>query len=290
MIVVSIPVHENVAVIRDQIANIQRFLPGAQIVLHLNRNFFFWGEKHLNLGLRSEFVLNRFVIPSLQAIPGVHVNNERWTTQWGNILHTHLANFRFANRELKFDYFLLLSSACMLVRSGAAETIPQTDFGVAARVPTEDWRWRERSLADPIYQAIARDCGADQLYGGQSEGSYYRRELFAQMAEVIERHWAYQPEHVRCHEEIYLPTVATTLAGTNSDCPIVIRTNAIRATGPQAADLVRERAWMSSENQDLEPRKRQFSFLKPDANIYGLRPVPRSINDPTRRHIRTLSA
>ena len=289
-IVVSVPVHENPAVIRDQIQNIQRFIPGAQIVLHVNKNFFFWGDKHFSIGIRSEFILKRFTLPSLTSIPGVHVNTERWPTQWGNILHTHLANFRYAQRELTFDYFLLLSSACMLVRSGAADTIPQTDFGVAARVPTEDWRWRDRSLEDPIYQAIARDCGADQLYGGQSEGSYYRRELFAQMAEVIERHWTYHPEHVRCHEEIYLPTVATTLTGTNSDCPIVISTNAIRAVGTQAVDVVRGQAWMSSVNEDLEPRKRHFTFLRPDANIYGLRPIPRAIKDPTRRYIRALSA
>ena len=284
----SVPVHENPAVIRDQIHNIQRFIPGAQIVLHVNKNFFFWGDKHFSIGIRSEFILKRFTLPSLTSISGVHVNNERWPTQWGNILHTHLANFRYAQRELSFDYFLLLSSACMLVKSGAAETIPQTDFGVAARVPTEGWRWRERNEADPIYQAIVKDCGATQTYAGQSEGTYYRRELFAQMAEVIERHWQYKPDHVRCHEEVYLPTVASTLAGRNSDCPIVIRTNAIDSTGTAAIDVVRNRQWMDHENKELDENRKRFTFLTPEAEIFGLRPIPRSVNDPVRRYIRAL--
>jgi hypothetical protein len=288
-IVVSIPVHENPPVIRDQIANIQRFLPGAQIVLHVNKNFFFWGDKHISVGIRSEFILRRFVLPSLAKIPGVYVNNERWPTQWGNIFHTHLANFRYAQRELSFDYFLLMSSACMLVQHGAADTIPKTDFGVAARVPTDDWRWRERNEADPIYQAIVQDCGATATYAGQSEGSYYRKELFAEMATVIERHWQYKHDHVRCHEEVYLPTVATTLRGTNSDCPIVIRTNAIDVQGTAAIDVIRNKQWMEHLNPDLDERRKRFRFLTPEAEIFGIRPIPRSVGDPVRRYIRSIA-
>jgi len=289
-IVVSIPIHENLPVIRDQIANIQQFLPHASIVLHINQDFKFGSERQFWGRWGSPALVDRWVIPTLRAIPGVFVNDVRMETRWGNILHTHLSNFHFAEQTLEFESFVLLSSACLLTRPGAEETIGMTDFGIAARRPSPDWRWFEVNVSDPVFQAIRQDCGAPDLFSGQSEGTYYRRDLFAEMTAIIERHWRYDRDHIRCHEEVYLPTISTTLAGKNSDCPLIVRDKDLRVEGADAVNVIRDASWMDHLNPQLESRRKRLTVLSHDRYGFGLRPVPRVMKDPTRRYIRSLTS
>jgi hypothetical protein len=221
----------------------------------------------------------------------VFVNDARMATEWGNILHTHLSNFRYADANLDFDYFVLLSSSCMLVRSGAAERIAEYDYGVDLPVAPIEWEWRAKSEDDPIFQGIKRDCGAVDCRGSQSEGTYYRREIFRQVADLIDRHWSFTPGHIRVHEEIYLPTIASTLGGHNSSNPIILKEDP-RRLPPLDAKVVEA---IRSENleklldgfQGAGPRMR---LIDEGRLFFGLRPIRRSMGDPVRSYIRSLPA
>ena len=283
----SIPAHEGVAVIEDQIANLQRFVPGAQVVLHLSEGFSY--ARRRGVEIRSELWMRRSTIPRLRRMPGVAVNDARLRTEWGNILHTHLSNFRYADANLDFDVFVLLSSSCLLVRPGAGDLMGGYDFGIGLRVAERENEWRVANENDPVYLAIKQEAGATDLYVNQSEGTYYRRELFRRVADVIDRHWGFVPGHVRVHEEVYLPAVASTLPGTNGGSPIILKK---RAKGPPldaaAADLIRRGETPDYVNTSFPGGVEGTAVIHKGAHVFGLRPVPRVMDDPLRTHIRNL--
>ena len=286
-IVFSIPVHENPRVIVDQIRNLQGFVPGAAVVLHLNRRFYLWKKGRLEL--RSESYLNRVFVPSLTAIPGVYVNDARLPTEWGNIAHVHLSNFRYADRNLDFDTFVLLSSSCMIVRRGAAELMAGYDYGVALQTPAATNEWRVANEGDPTYEAIKRDSGAKAYVAGQVEGTYYGREPFRRIADLIERHFRYTPGHIKVHEEVYFPLVASALGGRNGGSPIVLKENRAKLPplDPALVDAIRRGDLPDFENAAV-PGEREAAIVHKGAHVFGLRPVPRAMDDPLRSYIRSL--
>jgi hypothetical protein len=286
-VVFSIPVHENVRVIEDQIENLQRFVPGAQVVLHLSQGFYYFLVR--GKGVRSEALMRASTIPRLRARPGVFVNDARLPTEWGNILHTHLSSFRYADANLDFDTFVLLSSSCMLVKPGAEELMGSYDFGIGLRVAELGNDWKACNETDPIYQAIAQEAGATDLYVNQVEGTYYRRELFRRMADTIERHWKYTPGHIRVHEEVYLPAVASTLPGTNGGSPIILKKRAKDPPFDMAAVQTIRRGEVSDYvNSSFPGGIETTAILHKGSHIFGLRPVPRTMDDPLRAGIRAL--
>ncbi|GEM_PF-2107364 len=287
-IVFSVPAHEGVAVIQDQIANLRRFVPGSQVVLHLSEGFYYLQKR--GVPVRSAPWMRLSTIPGLRAMPGVFVNDARMRTEWGNILHTHLSNFRYADRHLDFDYFVLLSSSCLLVRSGAAELMAEYDYGVIETTPKPEYEWRAANECDPVFQAIQADCGASELCVGQSEGTYYRRDAFRHIADTIERHWSFTPGHIRVHEEVYLPTVASTLGGRNGGSPIILKKHDVKLPPLDASlvDRLRREEVGDFYNESFAGGTMRMATIHKGAHLFGMRPVPRKMDDPLRRHIRDL--
>ena len=88
----------------------------------------------------------------------------RMPTEWGNILHTHLSNFRYRGREPR----LRRTSCCSPARAsssdpGVGDVIaqPRLRGGPSETTSKPDWEWRAKSEDDPIFQAIkVRDSGA----------------------------------------------------------------------------------------------------------------------------------
>ncbi|MGL5625286.1 hypothetical protein, partial [Cetobacterium sp.] len=74
---ISIPVHEKFDVILDQINNINYFLKGTMIILHLSKSFEIKDEE----------------IKILESFGNVYINSERVSTKWGHILHAHISNW-----------------------------------------------------------------------------------------------------------------------------------------------------------------------------------------------------
>jgi hypothetical protein len=178
MIVFSIPVHEKVDVVIDQVRNFRYFVPGSLIVLHVARQW---------------LVADPAVIGRLQSEAGVVVNTESLWTGYGDgsVLSAHVSNFRFALKQgIKFDYFCLHASNDMFVQHGLRDYVSLHDVG-SFRFPIDGamavWTHRLSAESDAVLRRLRRrirDSGP--VLSSQVEGSFYRTEIFARFSEVLD--------------------------------------------------------------------------------------------------------
>ena len=178
MIVFSIPVHEKVDVVIDQVRNFLHYVPGSLIVLHVARQ---WLEKEPGVSVR------------LRDEPGVLVNSESLWTGYGDgsVLSAHVSNFRFAMKQgIQFDYFCLHASNDMFVRHGLADYVSLHDVG-SFRFPVDGamavWAHRLSAESDPVLRRLRRRLGdSGPVLSSQVEGSFYRTEVFARFSEALD--------------------------------------------------------------------------------------------------------
>lgn len=283
-LVVSILAHEKPEVVLDQLANLRHFLPDATVVLHLHRQFA-WMEKKSLFGYpESAFV-------DFAKQPNVLVNPKSVTTLWANLHHAHHANFHYACRELDFDYFLLHSSSDMFAREGVEQYVSQHDCGVSILAPQPEFGYALRAEGDPVYQAIARDAGAKELWISQVEGTFYRRELFADLVARIERHHKFDPSKSYVHEEIYYPTIISAM-NVKRGYPYLLRED--RAELPsldeKLVELIRAVGLPDHFKERWRLGRRAVYQVWEGKHIYAMRPVPRVYNHPLRQCLRDVIA
>ncbi len=199
---VSIPVHEQPEVIYDQIRNFRFYFPECVIVLHQSRNFEWPAGKpqRLNVSQFENVYLNPESLPT-------------WS-HWGSFAHVHNANFRFAAKTFDFDYFAIHASNDMMVRRVDPRFIAAVDAGVrTGRVPENTTfgqgvrAWKDRDFAK-----MRKHLGTDEIYGAMGEGSFYKRELFAEIVDIIEKFYDYRQTDLAYERmEFYYPTLARRL-------------------------------------------------------------------------------
>lgn len=179
MILISLPVHEKVEVILDQIANFRKFAPEAGIIIHPARQLV---ENHPQFS------------DILCGIDGVWVNTKPFYTGFGMVLKCHLSNFiQATTQEIPFTHFSLHASNDMFVRRGMENYIHAHDYGFFQfdlDAQTLGFtNWRDGFLNDKAYRRIMQEIGAPPTqYVSQVEGSFYPREAFAQFTTVYLKH------------------------------------------------------------------------------------------------------
>jgi len=170
--IISIPVHERPDVILDQIANINRFFPEADIVLHVSAGYF-----------------EKYKIEPICGQRGVYINPEHMETGWGNIFLTHVNNFFFVETlGNKYDYFIFHSSNDLYVRHGVAEYIQQFDAGFNLHyLPKKYTYWWPcaRAWEDPGLEACMEAIGQTRIIATQVEGSFYKMDIVRTIMKTI---------------------------------------------------------------------------------------------------------
>ena len=202
-IAISIPVHEEPDVILDQIENIRHFVPDAILVLHVSGNF-----SYRTPGDAAK-------VDALGDLAGVYVNPRHLPSAWGDIAYLHLANFRYLDGVADFDHFVLHASNDAFVSVGAEVVMADRLGGVlpCRHGPDSPWVQAQPALNDPDLTRMLEYLGAHQLYGAQTEGSFYSRDLFRDVADIVDRF--YRPEAAKggyAREEVFFPTLALNLA------------------------------------------------------------------------------
>lgn len=177
MIVFSIPVHEKVEVVVDQVRNFRHYVPNSVVVLHVARQW-----------LVTDFTIRE----RLQEEAGVVVNTESLWTGYGDgsVLGAHVSNFRFAVKQgIKFEYFCLHASNDMFVRHGLGDYVERHDVG-SFRFPIDGvmakwdhWLSAESDIVLRRLRHQVQDVGP--VLASQVEGSFYRAELFAQFSDAL---------------------------------------------------------------------------------------------------------
>jgi hypothetical protein len=271
--VVSILAHEKPEIIRDQVENLRHFLPEAAVVLHLHVNFD-WGGP----------------IQDLSAIEGVFINPNSVPTFWGNLHHAHHANFHHARSLFEFEYFLLHSSSDLFIKKGAPGYLSQYDAGVSFVAPQTDWGAPLFAEGDPVFQKICQQSGAKELWCSQVEGTFYKREVFAEMVAIIERHFDYRKTLPYVHEEIYYPTIASSL-NINIGHPYLLREDKqnLPKFDRELVDMIRAGQLPDHRVKRWKLGREVDSLVWRGEHIYAMRPIPRVLDHPVRSYVRSLT-
>jgi hypothetical protein len=264
-ICVSVPVHEQPAVIFDQVENLRSFLgPDTLVVLHLSRSM---GVDPAELAP---------LLPD-----GVHVNPRSHETAWGDIAYVHCDNLRFAYDELDpFDHVVLNASNDLYVRRGAPDRIAAAQAGCVrgAVQPDDPWAQAAPAHRDAMLDAMLADLGGDRsIFGGQVEGTFYAAGLFQEMLERIDRRFRRGEGEHYMREEVYFPTLAAHLSPGTPAKPLIY----IDAfcEGPAVSPAVifgLIDGTFANSTYDTKA-------------LYGVKRVERRLHDPNRQLIRTLS-
>lgn len=268
----SILAHEKPDVVVDQIRNIAHFVPDATIVLHLHVNFD-WGGAKINF---SEF-------------DNVLVNPASTPTFWGNLHHAHHLNFHFASRELEFTHFLIHSSSDLFVREGVAGYIDKHEAGLSLVSPMPSNNTPMFAEGDPVFQKIMSEAGSKELWCSQIEGTFYKKELFAELVARIERHFDYRNTLPYVHEEIYYPTIMSGL-GIEFGDPYLLREDKenLPTFNPALVDMIRNGEVSDYHIVRWKLGREVDSTVWHGENMYAMRPIPRVIDHPIRQHVRSI--
>lgn len=210
-IVFSIPVHEKLDVIIDQLINIIHFNPTSAVVLHLSKS----------LDLKKNSVLKDDFFLTLNNFDNIFVNPKRFATGWGNILHCHISNFQFLEELIDFEYFIPMTSNELFIKFGLFEHIKGHSFGgvfeeVSKR---DDWITKKPSLNDDVLKQMLYEISRDfRIYGGTLEGTFYSKELMSKIVKTASDKFSVSEgnsDYTR--DEVYIPSLAINICG-NASC------------------------------------------------------------------------
>ena len=204
-VVFSIPVHEKLGVIVDQIININHFNPNCAIVLHLSKKFDYTGT------VMSEEQFRRIT----NGFGNVFINENRLDTVYFNIVHTHVSNFEYIADKADFEYFVLTASNELFVRPGLYDMISAypCGFNYEFLQSRMSWSHRGKALHDPVISDICLFFGQDmsQIVSAQVEGTFFSRELFGKVVEVLKQVYPVtgaEPAVLYPREEVYYHAIA----------------------------------------------------------------------------------
>lgn len=196
-IVVSIPVHENMEVILNQIDNFQKFIPNVFIVLHIS-------EK-LSARTRLEKIIR-------EHYKRVLINPRCVETAWGNIIYAHIDNFRYACTQMEFEYFVMHASNDMYIRYGFDDYIKKFDAGFTFRKVENGhsmWWPANEAQKDEQILFLQKMSKTDSIMATQVESSFYKREIMEKIIQAIDESEKYKNESIIYpREEFYFSTAA----------------------------------------------------------------------------------
>jgi hypothetical protein len=166
----SLPVHENNEVVANLIENIFHYNPQSIVVLHISQIFTDFNEQ------------------MFREMPNVFVNPRRYLTQHGKgMLLTHCSNFRYLQAlNAGFDVFCISSSNEMFIRPGLVDYVKEVKnaFQAVRFDPKLDWHVFVRRIDQhPKVQLLLAALGTSEVYGGQTEGQFFEKAIFQQIAD-----------------------------------------------------------------------------------------------------------
>ncbi len=200
-VAISIPVHEKQDVVINQINNIKKYVPEAILVIHISSE------------MKECADLEAYIANDTN----VYFNPTHLRCGWGNIIDAHISNFNYLKSIMDFDYIMFHASNDMYIRKGVELYISQFDAGFHVHKIYKISRWWPSvcALEDPVVDELLKLLGAESIVATQIEGSFYRKELFDDVVEAIEKARIltaqqdksdYAKSYTR--EEVYFSTVA----------------------------------------------------------------------------------
>ena len=205
-IVFSIPIHEKFEVVVDQILNFFHFNPGCAIVFHISQGFSY----------NKSFITKNDFVDIINEIGDVFINPESVRTGYCDIIQAHLSNFNYIKSVVDFDFFSMCASNEMFIKPGLYDSVKDYDCGLEFMDINQNkyfnWYTGIQALKDEDLLRYIGIEGLDRFYGSHIEGSYYKKDLFGKIVDIIESFYDYKKmSYVYPREEIYFSTVTKAL-------------------------------------------------------------------------------
>lgn len=260
-ILFSIPVHEKTEVVLDQIVNIQHFNPKCCIVLHISRGFDY----------ASEYLNEASFFHVLEKMDDVLINPNRLRSGLEDIIQCHISNFRYAFEHVDFDYIMFSASNELFFKFGLWNDIKNYDCGPSRRsIIREGTEWAQgrRALEDNGFKDAINSMGISQIFEGQFEGSYMKRDMMHKLSDIIESFYDYQNMTIKyAREEVFFHTF-------------------IAALYPDVCIRNDNTTYMNWGNNLRVSVADVMNLVRYDNHYFSLKRVPRNINDEVRTFIR----
>lgn len=189
----SIPVHEKQDIINNQIENILNFNPNAKIIIHVNKSF-------------------RDFKNELTQYNNVYINRSQYNYVFGKgLLWIHIQNFiEMINLNVNFKYFIIFSSNEMFIREGLIEYVKKYKNGLQCVEFNKsiDWHNFHKGIEnDKLLLNILKDLELDRIYGGQTEGQFYEKDVFNKIKDIYLKHFGERELYTFETEEIVIQTI-----------------------------------------------------------------------------------
>ncbi len=214
MVYVSIPVHEVIEVIVDQVKNITKFLPDCCIVLHISKRASFTNDQLINLFNKNK-------------IKNVLINPVSIDTSWGNIFRAHICNINYIktlSTNLS-DKIIFHASNDMIVKKGLDIFISNSSNLFHTRYCDRVGYWWPANVSltqDKKFLRALREIGVGRVVASQIEGSMYQISVLHEIVSIIEKYNIIENNTTfYTHEEFYFSSFAHALGVVPDNTPYI---------------------------------------------------------------------
>ncbi len=200
-IIFSIPIHQRLEVVLDQICNIQHFNPNCGIVFHLSRGF----DYKTSLISKEEF------FKQANRLGNVFINPESVRTGFCDIIQAHMSNFDYVSKVCDFKYFAICASNESFIRQGLVDYVNQFDCGytVSSLTKASDWKFGDKLFRDNDLLDFMSSMGYRRLDVTTPEGQFFKKNLMSDIVNAIRSFYDYkQMKESYPREEVYFSTMA----------------------------------------------------------------------------------
>jgi hypothetical protein len=262
-ILFSVLIHENNSVVENLIQNIQKYVKHPIIVFHVNASFTDFDE----------------TIP--QRYNNVYVNPTRFShVKFTSTFGILASNFHLTE-HIDYDYHCIFHSNMMFIKHGVEEYFRGTDSSYYSLIMKDEHRTNTMVENTDILSLIPKD----EILNNFAEGTHCTKEIFKSLIVWVERYDSFLTWPHGHIEEVVVPTLCYVLSDKSKmvRSAMALCTNVGDYDGGPSIDMVKE--LLKKDNQ----APNQDGEMLDTNNVFFIKRVRRSLDDPLRQFINELS-
>jgi hypothetical protein len=277
-ILFSITVHENIECLEEQLKNIFHYNDNCAVLVHISKQFKLSNDDIEKLHtLKSQYAL--------------FINPTSIETVYCKILTAQIVNILYA-KNIEYEYFCMHASNELYFKKGAYDYMKQFDVGLYY-IPSDTNLLSQYHHRDIV--AFAKFLNKPmQTYTGQHEGSFFKKHIIENVAEIILRFCPLENLNFLndTTEETMTPTALFNIYSNLSiGYPITfIRNRADHITGNDNENNIVKTVQFIETMREKSEYNSRYVMQEPIVSIFVIKGILRNnYNDQLRQYLRKLS-
>ncbi|MNC36482.1 hypothetical protein D3C75_850040 [compost metagenome] len=219
-------------------------------------------------------------------IDGVFINPDNLFVEWGDLMHVHNSNFKFAYNNLEFDYFVLHASNDLYVKYGVIDHFKKYKNGIfqnsleRVEEPTRS-NILEIYKQDKALMNMMNYLNLKDLCFSWPEGCFFERKVFKQMIDVIDKFYVFGEGFKIAREESYYSTIVGAFVDKINTKSIV----ELKSCSRQNVEISKQYI-----DEVTSPEYQFRYYYEERTSIYAVKGFKRIYNDSAREYIRNLNS